>query len=49
MFFYPGVEHVGIYVGNGLIIDAPTTGQKVQMQADVCCAPDYDGAVRIVG
>ena len=28
----PGVDHVGIYVGNGKMIAAPTEGQKVSVQ-----------------
>jgi len=27
----PQIDHVGIYLGNGLIIDAPTTGQVVHI------------------
>jgi peptidoglycan DL-endopeptidase CwlO len=32
VFFYPDIGHVGIYVGNGLMVDAPTFGQTVQIQ-----------------
>ncbi len=49
VFFYPGIEHVGIYIGNGLLIDAPTFGQVVQVQPMSDFAPYYDGAVRIIG
>lgn len=49
VFFYPGLEHVGIYIGNGLLIDAPTFGQVVQVQPMSDFAPYYDGAVRIIG
>lgn len=28
--FYPAQHHVGIYVGNGLVIDSPHTGAKVR-------------------
>lgn len=45
VFFFPGVEHMGIYVGNGLFLDAPATGQKVQIQPMLWSV--YDGAVRI--
>jgi len=31
MFFY-NLDHVGLYVGNGLMVDAPTFGQNVQVQ-----------------
>ena len=29
--YEPGISHVGIYVGNGLQINAPTTGQVVSV------------------
>jgi peptidoglycan DL-endopeptidase CwlO len=45
LFFFPGEEHVGFYVGNGMMLDAPQTGQNVQIQPVLW--PDYDGAVRI--
>jgi cell wall-associated NlpC family hydrolase len=45
VFFYPGIEHVGIYVGDGLMLDAPSTGQVVQIQPVMWSV--YDGAVRI--
>jgi len=46
VFFFPDISHVGIYVGNGLMVDAPTFGQNVQVQAVYWSA--YVGAVRIV-
>ena len=46
MFFFPDIGHVGMYVGNGLMIDAPTYGQPVQVQQVFWSA--FDGAVRIV-
>jgi cell wall-associated NlpC family hydrolase len=45
VFFFPGEEHMGIYVGNGLMLDAPATGQQVQIQPMLWDV--YDGAVRI--
>lgn len=30
LIFYLGGEHVAMYVGNGLVIHAPTTGQQIQ-------------------
>ena len=47
VFFYPGIEHVGLYVGNGLMLDAPTFGQVVQVQP--MPMQFYDGAVEILG
>jgi peptidoglycan DL-endopeptidase CwlO len=32
VFFYPGIDHVGIYMGGGMMVDAPTFGQDVQVQ-----------------
>jgi peptidoglycan DL-endopeptidase CwlO len=32
VFFYPGIEHVGLYMGDGMMVDAPTFGQPVQVQ-----------------
>jgi cell wall-associated NlpC family hydrolase len=45
VFFFPDISHVGIYLGNGLMVDAPSTGQVVQVQAVFWNA--YVGAVRI--
>jgi peptidoglycan DL-endopeptidase CwlO len=45
VFFFPDVSHVGIYVGNGYMVDAPTAGQDVQVQPVLWSA--YTGAVRI--
>jgi cell wall-associated NlpC family hydrolase len=46
VFFFPNISHVGIYVGNGLMVDAPTQGQNVQVQPVFWSA--FVGAVRIV-
>ena len=35
--FYPAQHHVGIYVGNGLVIDSPHTGATAS--APTRCAP----------
>ena len=45
VFFFPDISHVGIYLGNGLMVDAPSTGQDVQVQAVFW--DEYVGAVRI--
>jgi cell wall-associated NlpC family hydrolase len=47
VFFFPDISHVGLYVGDGLMLDAPTFGQPVQIQPIFWSA--YVGAVRIVG
>jgi cell wall-associated NlpC family hydrolase len=40
MFFY-NLDHVGLYLGHGLMVDAPTFGQDVQVQAIPWAS--YDG------
>jgi cell wall-associated NlpC family hydrolase len=45
VFFFADISHVGIYVGNGLMVDAPTYGQPVQVQPIYWGS--YVGAVRI--
>ncbi len=47
VFFFPTIEHVGMYVGDGLMLDAPQTGQVVQIQPIFW--DEYVGAVRILG
>jgi peptidoglycan DL-endopeptidase CwlO len=47
VFFYPDLGHVGMYIGNGLMVDAPTFGEVVQVQPVMWAY--YVGAVRIVG
>jgi cell wall-associated NlpC family hydrolase len=46
VFFFADISHVGLYIGNGLMVDAPTFGQPVQVQPVFWSA--YVGAVRIV-
>jgi peptidoglycan DL-endopeptidase CwlO len=48
VFFYRDHHHVGIYIGNGLMINAPHTGTDVQI-ASVMGHGNYSGAVRVVG
>ena len=49
VFFFADLEHVGIYVGTyggtPYFLDAPATGQQVQIQSMEMGA--YDGAVRV--
>jgi peptidoglycan DL-endopeptidase CwlO len=45
VFFFADISHVGIYIGNGLMVDAPSAGQVVQVQEVFW--DDYVGAVRI--
>jgi cell wall-associated NlpC family hydrolase len=46
LFFFADISHVGMYVGNGMMINAPTFGQPVQIQAIYW--PEFVGAVEIV-
>ena len=32
IFFFPTISHVGMYIGNGLMVDAPDFGQDVMVQ-----------------
>jgi peptidoglycan DL-endopeptidase CwlO len=45
VFFFADISHVGIYIGNGLMVDAPDFGLTVRV--DPVYWADYDGAVRI--
>ncbi len=46
VFFYADISHVGMYVGDGMMVDAPTFGQDVQIQPVMWNV--FVGAVRIV-
>ena len=45
VFFFADESHVGIYIGNGLMVDAPSSGQDVMVQPVMWDV--YVGAVRI--
>jgi cell wall-associated NlpC family hydrolase len=45
VFFYPDISHVGLYIGNGLMVDAPDFGQTVKVEPVYWNV--YAGAVRI--
>ena len=45
VFFFQDISHVGIYIGDGMMIDAPDFGEPVQVQPVYWSA--YVGAVRI--
>ncbi len=45
VFFYADISHVGLYLGNGLMVDAPSFGQDVMVQPIDWSA--LVGAVRI--
>ncbi len=45
VFFFADISHVGIYIGDGMMIDAPDFGETVKVEPVYWSA--YDGAVRI--
>jgi peptidoglycan DL-endopeptidase CwlO len=45
VFFFPDISHVGIYLGNGLMVDAPDFGEVVRVEPIYWSA--FVGAVRI--
>jgi cell wall-associated NlpC family hydrolase len=49
LVFFEGLGHVGIYVGAGMMIDAPATGQVVTLHAldESWYAANYVGAARV--
>jgi hypothetical protein len=51
LVFFSGLDHVGIYIGNGDFIDAPHTGAVVRVDSlrGAWERANYDGARRIVG
>lgn len=46
LLFFFGLNHVGMYIGGNLMVDAPTQGQLVQVQGIFWGG--FDGAVRIL-
>jgi cell wall-associated NlpC family hydrolase len=51
LVFFNKLDHVGIYIGGGYIIDAPHTGTDVRIDSlsERWFAANYDGAKRIIG
>jgi cell wall-associated NlpC family hydrolase len=48
VFFYSPVSHVGIYIGNGQMVHAPTSGDVVRVAA-LDSMGGFSGARRIAG
>jgi cell wall-associated NlpC family hydrolase len=48
VFFYSPVSHVAMYIGNGQIVHASTSGEPVKV-ASLDSMPDYNSARRIAG
>jgi cell wall-associated NlpC family hydrolase len=49
MFFYQPIGHVTIYIGDGLMVSAPQTGEDVKVIPADTFGSDYTGATRLVG
>jgi cell wall-associated NlpC family hydrolase len=49
IFFYQPIGHVTIYIGNGLMVSAPTEGEPVSVVPLSSFNSDYTGATRLVG
>ncbi|MGH3161131.1 MAG: NlpC/P60 family protein [Streptosporangiaceae bacterium] len=45
VFFFPNISHVGMYIGNGMMINAPNFGEDVKVEPVFWSA--FVGAVRI--
>lgn len=50
MFYYQPIGHVTIYIGDGMMVSAPQTGENVKViPADTSSGDSYTGATRLVG
>jgi cell wall-associated NlpC family hydrolase len=49
LFYYSPIGHVTIYVGNGLMVSAPESGEDVAVIPDTSYFSSYVGATRLVG
>jgi cell wall-associated NlpC family hydrolase len=47
LFYYQPIGHVTIYIGNGLMVSAPTEGQPVSVVSVSAADGDYVGATRL--
>ena len=47
LFFYSPVSHVGIYIGNGQMVHAPTAGDVVKVSS-LDYMPSFNSARRLV-
>ncbi|MFJ3779819.1 NlpC/P60 family protein [Streptomyces sp. NPDC090075] len=44
-----GIHHVGLYIGGGQMIDAPSSGKKIRIESYQYPGDDYTGATRPAG
>jgi cell wall-associated NlpC family hydrolase len=49
VFFYQPIGHVTIYIGNGLMVSAPTEGENVSVVPLSAFSGDITGATRLTG
>jgi cell wall-associated NlpC family hydrolase len=47
VFFYTPIDHVAMYLGDGLVIEAPESGQDVKLVTLASFGDDYVGATRL--
>jgi cell wall-associated NlpC family hydrolase len=48
LFFYQPIGHVTIYIGDGMMVSAPQTGQDVEVIPAKAFGSDFTGATRLV-
>jgi cell wall-associated NlpC family hydrolase len=49
LFFYQPIGHVTIYIGDGMMVSAPTEGENVKVVPAQAFGSDFVGATRLVG
>jgi cell wall-associated NlpC family hydrolase len=49
VFFYQPIGHVAMYIGHGMLVSAPQTGENVMIVPLKYFMSDYVGATRLVG
>lgn len=49
MFFYSPIAHVTMYIGDGMMVSAPETGDVVKVISADSFRSDFSGATRLIG